>query len=115
MKANELSKAARNRRRSMRRHPKVHARMECRKLPSGLGPDLAESVLDLSETGAKLRLKSALDQGQEVEVLVYGHGSQKPIKLHARVVWTEPSDEQGCCAGLRFDKPLRYSEYQYLT
>jgi hypothetical protein len=104
-----------NRRSSRRLAASSAARIECRKGSLGLGPNLAVSFLDISETGIRLVLKSALAKGQEVEVLLQGGGVPRPIKRLARVVWSLEVESGGWCVGLRFDRALPYIDMQRLT
>ncbi len=106
---------ARTNRRSSRRVPVNRlARIECRRGSLGLGPNLLVSVLDISETGVRVVLKAAVDADQEAEVLLQGPGIARPVKRLARVVWSLAL-EMGYCAGLHFDKPLRFAELQRLA
>src|SRR5256885_2178544 len=49
-----------NRRANPRRAPKGSTRVTCRRGSLGLGPNLALSLLDVSETGARLLVKEPL-------------------------------------------------------
>ncbi len=104
-----------NRRSSRRMPPNRLARVECRRGGLGLGPNLLLSILDISETGIRLVLRAPIEAGQEAEVLLQGLGITRPEKRLARVVWVLPLDEGGYCAGLHFDKPLRYVDLQRLA
>jgi hypothetical protein len=104
-----------NRRRVLRRRPKHASRVACYKGPLGLGANLALELLDLSESGVRLRIKEALPCQQEVEVQLIGLGHSKPVKLRAVVAWCVPAADGSCCIGARFDKGLRYADLQYLA
>jgi hypothetical protein len=69
---------------------------------------VAESVLDVSETGIRLVLKTALPKGQEIEVRLENF-SVRPIKAAARIIWSMPTADGKFCAGASFDKPLPYA------
>jgi hypothetical protein len=90
------------------------ARIECRRGSHGLGPDLIRAAIDLSQTGACLLLKAVLDPGQEVELIVHGHGLPRPLRRLGRVVWSVPTDE-GCRVGIHFGTPLPYADMQSIA
>ena len=81
-----------NRRNCNRRRPRTSVKVECRKGAYGLGPNLAVSVLDVSETGARLVLSQAIDLLAEVEAIVGGYGMKTPIK---EVAFSALADETG--------------------
>jgi hypothetical protein len=89
------------------------AQVECRKGAFGFGPNLLVRTLDISETGVRVVLKSHLDKGQAVEVVVKGTGRQH--KRQAQVMWSLRLEDGNCCAGLRFDRPLPYGDVQRLA
>ena len=114
--ARKTTAAVSNRRRSRRLEVNGMARIECRKGALGLGRDLAAGrPLDLSETGMRLVLKEGLPPGAEVEVILSGGGLVKPLKRRGTVVWSLPLEAGGYCAGLNFDKPVRFAELHRLV
>jgi hypothetical protein len=80
-----------------------------------LGPDLAVRLLDLSETGARLLVKEALEKGQEVEVTFSAPGFPRPWKVLAYLVRCEPAADGSYRAAARFQKPLPYRDLHRLT
>jgi hypothetical protein len=104
--------AARNRRLCPRFPATGCNRFECRAGTLGLGPDLCLAVLDLSETGAGVILRSAVPDGQEVEVVMSAAGMNKPLKRLAKVVWSQPLEGNGVRAGLQFERRLPFAELQ---
>jgi hypothetical protein len=78
-----------NRRLARRRAPKGGTRVVCRKGTLGLGPDLAVSVLDVSESGIRLLVREALAERQEIEVGLTGPGQARAHRLVATVVWSD--------------------------
>jgi c-di-GMP-binding flagellar brake protein YcgR len=104
-----------NRRSSRRAAIARLARIECRKGSQGLGPNLAITTLDISETGARLVLKGKVDKGQELEVVLNSSGLPRPVKRLARTVWALPQNDGNALVGLRFDRALSYAEYQHLA
>jgi len=80
-----------------------------------LGPNLTVKVLDLSETGACLIVKTALKQGEETELLLSGPSFARPLQCPAQVVWSVTLAD-GCHGiGVNFVKPLRSAERQRLS
>ncbi len=104
-----------NRRTSPRRLPRGSSKAICRKGTLGLGPNLALSLIDLSETGVQLLLREPLPAGQEVEVCLLAPGSPRKVKLTGRVVWSAPAANNSCWVGIRFDKFLSYSAVQEIS
>jgi hypothetical protein len=104
-----------DRRASRRRPPRGSIRIECRKGSHSLGRNIGKQFLDLSETGVRLLASAELRPGDEVEVILTGGWSMKPLKRLGRVVWAFKAGEDGYCAGLRFDKPLSYTQVQELS
>jgi hypothetical protein len=104
-----------NRRLSIRRQPKGRLRAACRKGAMGLGPNLALTVLDLSETGVRLTVAPGLTPGQQVSVTVEGAGTPRPIERMGTVIWLVPAADGTFCAGVRFDKRLPYGDFLHLT
>jgi hypothetical protein len=89
-------------------------RIECRKGPHGLGPNLAEAALDLCDTEARLLLKEPLGKGTEVELLIHGAGPAVVRRL-GRVSAAAPLDDGRCIVRVALDRSLSYSEVQRLT
>lgn len=100
--------AAGERRRSRRYAPKGGMKVTCRKGASGLGPNLALSVLDVSEGGTRLVLGEPLEPGQEVEVILQPVGYAKGFKASGRVVWCVEVASGGHAAGIAFNERLEY-------
>jgi hypothetical protein len=99
-----------NRRIFARRLPKRKARICCYKGALDLGTNLAVSLLDISESGVRLIIKSALDAGQEVNLTFEGIAHQRPLKSTGRIVWCVPTQDGNCCVGIKLDKYLPYQE-----
>mgnify|MGYP001206771596 CR=1 FL=1 len=107
--------ASLNHRRTRRRRPKGHSKVACYKGPFGLGPNLALSMLDVSEAGIRLLVKSRLEVGQAIEVQLQGLGHTRPVKILAEVVWAVAAADGGYCIGARFDRSLGYPDLQALA
>jgi len=104
-----------NRRQSIRRTPKGKPRVTCLKGSMGLGRNIGEAVLDLSETGVRLIVTIPLEVRQEIEVTLQGAVQPSPVKLLANVVWCVPTADNHYCVGARFQKYLNYAEFGRLT
>jgi hypothetical protein len=100
---------SRNRRRTLRRKATRRARVACHAGPFGFGPNLALSLLDVSESGACVLLSAPLEPGKEVEVHLTGPGQVRGLRVAATVTWCRAADG-GHCAGLEFHRSLRYAD-----
>jgi hypothetical protein len=80
----------------------------------GLGANIGVSVLDISETGARLVLKEALPVGHTFEITLEP-ASCKPLKTPATVVWCVPAADGTFCVGARFQKNISYSDLTLLS
>lgn len=99
-----------NRRRSIRRRAKSSTKITCHVGKFGLGPNVAQTLLDLSETGVRFRAKTEFDNGQEVEVELLSLSHRKPVKIPAEVVWCVRTAEGDFCVGAQFRKILQYRD-----
>jgi PilZ domain len=104
-----------NRRIYLRRNAKASTKATCRKGTLDLGPNLALGVLDLSETGVRLRLRQPLDAKQEVAVTLEGANHHRPLRIVGRVAWCVATAAGEHLAGIAFDKRLPYVELFKLT
>ena len=104
-----------NRRQSLRRRPRGYVKVECRNGAYGLGPNVASTVLDVSDTGIRMIVKTALRLEGEVEITIIGHGMQKPIKRLAYVRWQVTLEDGQHCIGAEFQKRLIYRDWQNLA
>jgi hypothetical protein len=103
------------RRNSPRRLPRVSVRAYLRLGGLDLGPDLALRLLDLSEGGASLLAKEAVEVGKEVSVGVEGQTHPRPVLRIANVVWCRAAPEGAYAVGVAFQKNLSYRDYIDLT
>ncbi len=104
-----------NRRRARRRPPRKTVKLQCRKGPWGIGPNVARSLLDLSLDGVRLVIASAVENGQEVTVSLEGPWHKQPVVAQGRVRWCMPLPDGAFCIGVHFDKTLPYQEVQDLS
>jgi hypothetical protein len=109
-----VKKPQANRRPSPRKSPRSDCKAECRKGAMGLGPNIAVSVLDVSQSGARLILKAPLKKGDEAEVIL-GSGSNKPVKRQSVVVWALAMENGTHAIGFQFRKALSYAETQLVA
>lgn len=106
----EIPPSARNRRACARRPTRSGIRVCLRAGTLGLGPDLAVGLVDVSEDGLCVRVKSPLAPDSEAEVVLDKVGSSRPIKLVAEVRWCQGDAAGGFRAGLRFRHRLPYKD-----
>jgi hypothetical protein len=105
---------AKNRRAFPRRSPKRKAKICCYKGTLDLGTNLAVSLLDISESGVRLTVKSALDAGQEVNLTLEGVSHNRPLKSKGKIIWCVAAQDGSFCVGVRLDKYLPYQEISRL-
>jgi hypothetical protein len=108
-------KPPRNRRASRRHKSKRSTKAVCLKGTLGLGRNIAMSVLDVSETGARLTVGASLEPGQEVEVSLEGACVQRPVKRVAKVLWCVAAGDGAYAVGVQFEKLLDFANWQSLT
>ncbi len=102
-------------RRSSIRHPlRSDIRVECRKGVMGLGPNLTQSAVDLSQTGVCLAVRAGMNKGDEAEVLISGTG-RPTIKRCAEVAWALQQEAGHYLVGLHFRPAISYAEMQQIT
>jgi hypothetical protein len=74
--------------RTATRHPpRSGVKVSCRRRAPGLGPNLALSLLDVSETGVRLLVREALARGEEVLVHLQPAGHAREFKFSGHVIW----------------------------
>jgi hypothetical protein len=106
---------ARNKRLVQRRAARGGVRAEVRRGTTGLGPDLAVGVTDLSEDGVGVRLRAPVQPKEECEVILTRAGGGRPIKAQAEVRWCAPAGDGTHRAGLRFRHRLARKDLMDLT
>ncbi|WP_020468632.1 PilZ domain-containing protein [Zavarzinella formosa] len=82
----------------------------CRRGQLGLGQDLALGIIDISDSGMCLLVKTELRRGEEAEVEMIGVGRSKPIKILCEVRWIVFEDDERFRVGLRFRKRIPYAD-----
>src|SRR5215212_6697669 len=104
-----------NRRASARRKPRGSVKLECRKGSFGFGLNLATTLLDISETGARLIVSQELSLKQELEIIFTGYGMPASIKRVANLRWQLKLEDGKYCIGVQFDKYLEFRDLQNLA
>lgn len=104
-----------NRRRSPRRKPRTSVKVQCRKGTHGLGPNVAVSLLDISDSGIRVVLKQELTNRDEVEIMIVAHGVLGTIKRHGYVRWQLKLENGLFCAGIEFQKSIKYRDWQVIS
>jgi PilZ domain len=99
-----------NKRLSRRNPVKTSTRLRVYRNAMGLGPNIASSLLDLSETGLRAILKEAVTVGQQVEVNLESAASGRTLKAMAGVIWVVPGADGTFVAGLRLQKAISYGD-----
>jgi hypothetical protein len=107
---NEQEPRGRNRRLGPRRDAQPGVRLVCVLGAAGFGPNVARSLLDISESGARFLIRSAVERGREVEVTLQGPADRQPLTVRGSVVWCLPVASAEFCVGIRFQHYLSYDE-----
>ena len=89
--------------------------IEYRKGAMGLGPNLAVGLLDVSEDGLGVRIKVAVEPGDEAEVVLTSPGTRKAYKLLCEVRWCRDAGDGTFLAGMRLRRRLAYAELSDLA
>jgi hypothetical protein len=113
--ANPIEVRHKNRRTSTRRKARASVQLTCRKGALGLGANICRSVLDVSDTGARLVVRDKLPLPAEVEISITSYGMRQPIKRLANVRWQVELADGGFCIGIEFQKRLPYRDWQTLA
>jgi hypothetical protein len=80
-----------------------------------LGPNLALSLLDLSQSGVRLVLNAELPKGQEVSIALESPAVPRGLKRSGVVMWSVPAADGTFCVGVQFHKWLDYADLQRLS
>jgi hypothetical protein len=82
-------------------------KVECRVGVAGATPNIALSLVNVSEGGAELQTKAEVAVGRKVELRLHGPELRHPHVVIAKVAWCRPGEEEGTFAlGVRFDTRL---------
>lgn len=104
-----------NKRLSRRRVAKTSIRATLRLGGLDMGPNVGRSLVDLSESGARVTVHAALEPKQEVSLSMEGQSHSRPVVRVGRVIWCRPADEGAFLVGVAFDKRLPYAAFLELT
>ncbi len=105
----------RDKRRSRRRLPKGRVKAYLRLSGLDMGQNVCLSLIDLSETGACMVVKEAVQTGREVTAGLEGQSHSRPVKCVGIVAWCKPAEGGAFTVGVTFQKHLPYSVYLDLT
>jgi hypothetical protein len=81
----------------------------------GLGPDLSLGLLDVSDDGICVRLKTPLPVRSEAEVLFEKAGWNRQIKVIAEVRWCVTDPDGACRVGLQLRHRLPFNQLMDYT
>jgi hypothetical protein len=109
-----MTTQAANRRASVRKRPRVWVGIECRKR-GGCGPNIAEVVWDVSQTGICLVTSATVKVGDELEVNITSSSLSQAIKTSGKIMWIDTLDNKKFSVGLRLDRNLDYHQISQLT
>ena len=94
---------------------RAKGKVECHKGAAGSSTNIGEALIDVSEKGAKVIVKEAVDQGRTVELRMYPRGENKPIVMLGKVVRCEPMDNGSFSLGVKFEKHIQFTDLRRLT
>ena len=80
-----------------------------------LGPNLAIALVDVSEVGARLMVKTPLEKGQTVVITLEGREHVRPIKLLASVNRSEQDADGVWQLAVLWEKRLTFAEIAKIT
>jgi hypothetical protein len=107
-----MNPLASNRRRTLRQPPKNLVKLRCQKGTSGLGANVARTLLDVSTDGARLVITLSLESRQEVTLSLETPWMARPLAVPARIRWCMALADGGYCVGVLFDKSISYRDVQ---
>ncbi|HKB02134.1 MAG TPA: PilZ domain-containing protein [Gemmataceae bacterium] len=103
------------RRAEPRRPVRTGVRVEVRRGPLGVGPNLAVGSVDITEAGARVRLKLQVTVGDEFDVTFWPRVRLGPVGGPAVVRWCRPSRAGLFLAGVRFRSRLTAADVRLIT
>ena len=98
-----------------RRPARPGARAEVRRGVAGLGPDLCDRLVDVSEDGIGVRLTAQAFVGEDVEIGLQRPDSGKVVVVRGCVRWCRAAAGGYYQAGVRFARPLTAAEVSELA
>jgi hypothetical protein len=106
------TRAHRGRRLDARQVPKRGTKIACMKGAFGLGANIGLTIVDLSQTGVRLIVKTALERGQEMELSLLAPGISRPFKTVATVAWCVTAADGTYRVGAQFRRRMRYRDFR---
>lgn len=98
------------------RRPRRNITVVLRQGSTGLGPNIARGLVDLTEDRLKVRLNAPVTVGQDVEVELTPPGVGRPLKLRGTVTTSRQSrDGKAFVAKVQLRHRLTFKELTDLT
>jgi hypothetical protein len=97
------------------RAAKSAVRIICQRGELFLGPNLAESLVDVSEEGLGILTREALATGERVCLTLEGVAPALQVQRLGRVAWWASAEGGRFRAGVELDTPLDYAELMALS
>ena len=91
------------------------AMAEFRRGALGLGPDLAVTLMDVSEDGVCVHLREPVAPGEDAEVMLSRPLGGKPLKRRATILWCRPAWGRGNLVEVLFARRLSHAELSTLA
>ncbi len=95
--------------------PRRQTRIACHRGMSDLRPDVALALLDLSETGARLVAREALEPGQRVYLVLEEPSGGRTARRQGMVAWSVPAADGTHCVGIKLLRRLGPEELRDLA
>jgi hypothetical protein len=103
-----------NRRASYRRRSRQDVHVRCVRGAAGVGPNVAVSLLDASQTGIRLVVREVLERGEDVFLSLQGP-ADIAAERRGEVIWSVVGVDGSCCVGVRLQERLPYAFLIRLT
>ena len=100
---------------SLRQPAEATIWLQCGRVGAALTVNLANGLLDLSESGLQVLAREPLQAGDLLEVVLGSSATERPVTRRGEVRWIEPVGGEACCAGIRFTEPLSAVEFAALV
>lgn len=98
-----------------RKPARTRSKVVCRKGTMELGPNLAYTLLDVSESGVRFLAKTQLKRDDEVSLELEGPLHARPLKRVGRVAWSVATADGKWCVGVAMDHFLTRQDVEMLT
>ena len=112
---NEPVPPKKNQRAFSRRLARPSVKVTCHRGSSGLGPNLAKRLLDVSEFGVRLIVNVPLKVGEEMSITLMGVLQMRPVAVVGTVVWLSQTADGDYQVGVKLEKALSHENRQLLT